>query len=424
MSRLNARIHDWVQNNRTPIMECLGALVALETINHASAGNEANGQSFVAATLRSLGCETDVYEIASVPGLLEHPRYWAARPCLGRPNVTAIRRGAGGGKSLLISSHIDTVGPGPDAWKHDPWGEIADGNFYGLGAYDMKGGLAASLLTVRALNDLNIALNGDLLVESVVDEEGGGCNGSLAARLKYNADLAIIPEPTDLAVCPAHLGALILRVTFRGRSGIGITKPLDPTPPLARFIGWLQEWARERRKRVEVPAIYADDPNLNILVTQLQAGDVTLNFMGDRVPSSAWVNVVIAVHPGTRQNEILADLQNCYAKARQSEALLRDFEPEWEVARWLDGSAIPADDTGVQTLAREAEAVRGQGQIRGAGFQCDGHIFNLASPTPALIFGPKGGGAHAPDEHIEIEAYLDFVEILIRTSVAWCGVAA
>lgn len=205
-SNLHERIHSWVQSHRTPILDCLRTLVALETINHPPGGNEQKGQMAVAATLRALNCDVDVYEISDVPGLLEHPRYWAARPCTGQPNVTAIRRGAGRGKSLLFSSHIDTIGVGPDPWRRNPWGEEADGKFFGLGAYDMKGGLAASLMTVRALNDLEITLNGDLLVESVVDEEAGGCNGTLAARLKYNADLAIIPEPTDLAVCPAHLG--------------------------------------------------------------------------------------------------------------------------------------------------------------------------------------------------------------------------
>lgn len=143
-----------------------------------------------------------------------------------------------------------------------------------------------------------------------------------------------------------------MRVTFFGRPGIGITRPLDPTPPLARFIALMDEWAKERRTRVEVPPIYRHDPSLHLLVTQLQAGDVTRPFMGDRVPSSAWLNVIIAAHPGTQRNEILSDLQHFYHRAQQNDALLRAFEPQWEVVRWLDGSEIPTDHAGVQTLSR------------------------------------------------------------------------
>src|SRR6476620_5378274 len=173
---MRERIHTWVMEQREAILAGVRTLVEIDTQNLAPYGNEQPGQVAVADQLRSLGCAVDVYQVADVPGLLEHPRYWSERPCTGRPNVIGIRRGTGGGRSLLFSGHIDTVPVGADPWSKPPWGgTIEDGKLWGLGAYDMKGGLAASLLVVKALNDLGIQTAGDLLVESVVDEEFGGC---------------------------------------------------------------------------------------------------------------------------------------------------------------------------------------------------------------------------------------------------------
>ena len=217
-------IRAWLHDHQEEVLDCLRYLVRIETQNLAPRGNEAKGQLAIAGMLRALGCEVDVYDLQSVPGLLDHPRYWADRPAMGRPNVMALRRGTGGGCSLLFSGHVDTVPVGPDPWTHDPWGgEVADGKLWGLGAYDMKAGLAASIMAVKALHDLNIHLRGDLMVESVVDEEFGGCNGTLAARLKYNAHLAVVPEPTNLVVCLAHHGGLMLRVPFHGKPGWGFS---------------------------------------------------------------------------------------------------------------------------------------------------------------------------------------------------------
>ncbi len=417
-------IRAWVRERRAAALDCLRYLVRIETQNLAPRGNEAKGQFAVAGMLSALGCEVDVYELQSVPGLLDHPRYWSERPATGRPNVTAVRKGSGKGRSLLFSSHVDTVPVGPDPWRRDPWGaEIADGKLYGLGAYDMKAGLAASIMVVRALQELDIRLHGDLLVESVVDEEFGGCNGTLAARLKYNADLAVVPEPTNLVVCPAHHGGLMLRVTFHGRPGWGFSpeRPVDPTSAIARFVVMLNAWAAERATR-PAPQLYTANPTLPVLINQLKAGDVSLPFFADRVPSEAWLSVWIEAYPGTTQEQIVDDLQACYRRAQATDPVLREFEPEWWPIRWLDGSAISPDHPGVMTFAAALESVQGApAVVQGAPFACDGHIFNLYSSTPMVLLGPTGGQPHSPDEFVDVEAYLRLVETFILGALRWCG---
>jgi hypothetical protein len=83
----------------------------------------------------------------------------------------------------------------------------------------MKAGVGMSLFVVEALSKLNLALSGDLLFETVVDEEFGGVNGTLAGRLQgFNADAAIITEPSFLRVCPAQ--SSIKHLEFRPYCGV------------------------------------------------------------------------------------------------------------------------------------------------------------------------------------------------------------
>jgi acetylornithine deacetylase len=419
------QVHEWVQHERGMILDCLRYLVAIDTQNLAPQGNELEGQMAIAAMLRTLGCAVDVYEISAVPGLLQHPHYWAARPCTARPNVMGIRPGKGGGRSLMISGHMDTVPVGPEAWRHKPWGgEVEDGKLYGLGAYDMKGGLMAAVMAVKGLNDLGVSLKGDLMIESVVDEEFGGCNGTLAGRLKYNADLAIVPEPTNLIVCPAHHGGLMLRVTFAGKPGWSFSpdQPVDPIIAMAHFIQLLNDWAADRQRRVSVPDIYRANPQLPVLINQVKAGDVTLPFFADRVPGTAWVTVWAETFPGMTQHDVLADLQHFYHQAQARDPILAAFEPDWGPIRWLDGSAIATDHLGVQLLAQVTSAVCGRAAaVQGALFACDGPMFNLHSPTPMVLLGPSGGQPHSPDEFVIVDDYLRLIEIFVHTAMNWCG---
>lgn len=420
-------IHDWIKSHGDMAVATLREFVRMDTQNFAPDGRERSAQLAVAGLLRALDCAVDEYEVGSVPGLLDHPQYWAARPCTGRPNVIGIRRGAGGGRSLLFSSHMDTVLLGSDPWNKPPWGgQITEGKLWGLGAYDMKAGLVASLMVVKALNDLGIRLKGDLMVESVVDEEVGGCNGTLAARLKYNADLAVVPEPTNLVVAPGHQGGLMLKVTLRGRAGwtFSAEKPLDPTQGIAHLIDLLHDWNDARQAKLVPPPIFSTNPSLPMMVNQLQAGDTSLRFYADRVPSHAWLCVWIGLHPRMTQEQIVRDVQAFYTAAQSNDPILAAFDLVWEPLRFLAGSQIPADHPGVETFANALAGVRGEAPlVQGAPFACDGHMFNLYSPTPMLLLGPVGGNPHAPDEFVTLESYLALIETFVRSAVDWCGQA-
>ena len=77
----------------------------------------------------------------------------------------------------------------------------------------------------------------------------------------------------------------------------------------------------------------------------------------------------------------------------------------------------------VQVASRAAARIREGGlPVEGAAFACDSFMFNLHSDTPALIWGPKGANAQAPDEYVEIDALMDLVKMYALTMIEWCGV--
>lgn len=167
-----------VESKRNEIIELTRSLVRIPSV----AGEEANCQDFVLDRLRRLGARLDVWE-PKISELKDHPAYSDVekyeepklRSYEGRPNVVATFQGSGGGKSLVLNGHVDVVPSGPrEMWTHDPWGgEVEEGRLYGRGAVDMKGGLAAMIAAGQVIAEDGVSLRGNLILESVVDEEPG-----------------------------------------------------------------------------------------------------------------------------------------------------------------------------------------------------------------------------------------------------------
>ena len=125
-------------------------------------------------------------------------------------------RGSGGGGTLLLCGHIDTVGV---AGMTEPFDARVDGDrLHGRGAYDMKGGVAAALLACRDATALGLA--GDVVVAAVADEEHASVGVREVLR-HVRADAAIVTEPTELEVAIAHRGFVWIEIEVRGRAAHG-----------------------------------------------------------------------------------------------------------------------------------------------------------------------------------------------------------
>lgn len=426
--RLSERIQHWVQSQKDESLRFVQALIQINSENHPPTGNEKAYQEHFAGQLQQLGAEVQQYELNDVQGLTSHPAYMQGRDYTDRPNVVGRFPGAGGGRSLLFSGHADTVYAGTESWTYPPFsGFVHEGKLYGRGSYDMKGGMAAACMAVKCLNALDIQLKGDVWIESVVDEEHGGANGTLAGRLHgTEADLAILPEPSNLEVATHHLGGGIWKASFIGKSGIGFAgeKLVSALDAAMEFIQALQSFQAEREERLTLQPPFMQKPNA--VVMKLVAGDPA-RLLPEKVPGSAECTFWIEGYPGMSGEILIQELRQHIKQNMDKYSALRDCPPQIEpLIRYLHGSGIENNEQGKaasELLCQLGQRITGKNKVPiGAGFACDGFMFNLHSRTPAIVLGPTGGNAHAADEYLDINGFLQLIQWYAELMLDWCHV--
>ncbi len=219
---IRSLIEKCIEEKKKTSIEFLQKLVQEDSIR----GNESKAQAIIIEKCRALGLELDIWEIDE-DKLRSHPFFRCDRKGFkGNPNVVGTLKGTGGGKSIILNGHIDVVPEGDlKDWKFDPYsGSIRNGRLYGRGSTDMKGGTAALLLAIEVIKELNLPLKGDVIFQSVIEEESGG-TGTLAALLRgYKADGAIIPEPTNMKIFPKQQGSMWFRLKVKGKAAHGGTR--------------------------------------------------------------------------------------------------------------------------------------------------------------------------------------------------------
>jgi len=421
------QIQQWVKQNEAEILKTIQKLVSIPSENLYPDGEEIAVQLEVNKMLQQIGFTTDVFLPTDVDGLTEHEAFLnEGRIYENRPNVVGVLRGTGGGKSLLFSGHMDTVPVGGDAWTKDPFGgEIEGDKQYGVGILDMKSGMVAAMMAAKCVRELGYELKGDLMIESVVDEEYGGANGTLACRLRgYEADIAIVPEPSNMAICPAAQGGSYFRITFKGRAGRSYSgeQTVNPVYPAARFLEIVRQYHEWRNANTPVHPLYVNNPDLPTLVQVMRAGDTHID-LGDRVPSSCSFDVWIQCYPDVTEEQLYKEFTGFYQEKAANDELLSANPPIIEKKlRFLYGTAMQTDHPFLDMLKEVSADVVGKPlPFQGAPFACDTFMFNRFSTTPAVIFGPSGQNAHATDEHIYIRDFMKLVEIYATTIINWCG---
>jgi acetylornithine deacetylase len=328
---------------------------------------------------------------------------------------------------VLFSTHIDTVPARPELWEiGTPFGgEVIDGKLYGRGAYDTKCAIAAHVLAVRCLRELGVELRGDVIVESVVDEEYGGSHGVLSSRLRgHAADIAFNSEPTHMDVCPAHRGGREAWLRIRGDSGMafGGEELRDPVVDIARAITAMEEFNRDRNANDPVPELYRDEPGLPLYFNQIGGGGTSYE-EATGTPEECHLHFWAEVHEGTTaegfDRAVLERINAALTPHSPDAAERTELVP---TIRFLPGSSMPLDHEALDVLRDAFATVDGREfRLRGAPFACDAYVFNLHSSTPALVLGPGGGGAHAPDEYVEVADLIDLARICARFIVRWCS---
>lgn len=418
-TELQKQIHDWMKLHRVDGTQFLQKLVRMPSTQ----GNEQEAQLLIADKLRTLAFDVDVWE-PDGEALEAHPYFCSPRKRFtGSPNVVGVLKGAGGGRSLLLNGHMDVVPEGNwEQWQDDPYsGKVVEGKLYGRGATDMKGGTASLLIAVEAIQSLGIKLQGDVIFESVIEEESGGA-GTLAAIVKgYKADAALIPEPTNLRIFPKQQGSMWFRIEVEGRAAHGGTRyeGISAIEKSMLVIQHIRELEELRNARISDP-LYANNPipiPINIGVIQ-----------GGNWPSSVPDTVKLEGRMGVAPEEKLADAKEemrlWLASLSEKDPWFEKHPPrvEWFGAQWVPGSVNP-EHALMQVLMQQFREVRQEEPvIEASPWGTDGGLLTLVGDTPCIIFGPGITQlAHYPNEHIVLERVFEVAEIIALTLIHWCG---
>ena len=344
------------------VRELLEAIVAIDSVNPTlvpGGAGEAEIARFVADWLSRRGVEVDYEELGDT-----------------RANVIGRVPGRGGGRTLLLNAHLDTVAlGGEDAGLA---ARLEGRRLFGRGAYDMKAGLAAIMFT--AAEAARGELAGDLVVTAVADEEALSIGTEEIVRT-VRADAAIVTEPTELRLAIAHKGFMWLEVETTGVAAHGSRYDLG-VDAIARMGPILVELAAlDERLRAE------REPHPLLGGASLHASLIE----GGRELSSYPDRCVLKVERRTLPGENVADVEEQLRSIAGADAAVRTTF----VRQPLETSS---DEPIVRTLVDRATTVLGRPpEVFGAPFWTDAGLLADAG-IPAVLFGPGGAGAHADVE--------------------------
>jgi succinyl-diaminopimelate desuccinylase len=332
----------------------------------------------------------------------------------GRENVLAHLPGDHDGRPLLmLNGHMDTVPPS-SSMQYPPFAaEVHDGRLWGRGAVDMKGAVAAMTVAFAALRRAGLRPPRPLAFAAVVGEETGGLGTLALGAGGPPADMAVVGEPSGLAIIPAHRGVYRCDVVVRGRAAHGSTPELGLNAIVlaAKLIAALDTRLPEMWKHQRHP--WLGGPSVNI---GLIRGGIAGNVVPDRCEfafGKRWI-------PGDSPDRIRADLTTVIAETiGLDHAAVTGDETYNAVPR--PPLETPSDHPLVQALAESVQAVSGR-PARFGRFQAftDGAILQAAG-TPAAIFGPGDLAlAHTDEEHVDIAALHTAARIYARLAARLC----
>ncbi len=382
-------------------------------------GNERAVQDRVAGILEGIGCRVERIETDPAEFARTDPDWPGQEMPRTELPVVVGRLGRPGGRRLLLVGHTDVVPVGdPAAWSVDPWGaEIRDGNLFGRGAVDMKGGCASILAAMRALVASGAAadLDGEVVAAFVPSEEDGGQGMLAAIRAGVTGEMAVITEPTDLDIVLAHAGAITFRLTVPGRAAHASMRRegISALDKLGVLIRALEADETERNAAETDPLMTALGLPYATIIGTVRGGEWASTVM-DRIVADGRYGVAM----GETWRDAETRLRACIAAAAEADPFLRDHPPTVELVGGNFSSArVPPDHPLSVSLAEAASATLGrQPAFIGEPYGADMRLLVNEGRTPTVIFGPGHiAVAHSADEFVPV----DDVVACARVLAAW-----
>jgi acetylornithine deacetylase/succinyl-diaminopimelate desuccinylase family protein len=368
----------------------VSSLVAIDSVNPSlvpGGAGEARIADFIEQWARDGGLQADRLE--------DTPR---------RPSVLVRAKGTGGGRTLMLCGHIDTVNVEGMA---DPFSPRVEGDrLYGRGAYDMKAGVAAALIAAREASRLGLA--GDVVVAAVADEEHASF-GVQEMLGRVGADAAVVTEPTELGLVVAHKGFVWSEVEVRGRSAHG-SRPHLGVDAIVKMGAVLRELDELDRSLADHAHPLVGRPSVH---ASLIEGGVELS----SYPEHCKLSLERRTIPGETGEQIDREIESLLERRRADDP---DFEASQRTLLVREPFEIDREAELV-TIVSEAAAdvLPDPVRIGGASYWADA-AFIAAAGIPTVLFGPGGEGAHAIEEWVSLADTEAVARILVGVAARIC----
>jgi len=452
MAVMEAKILSKIEQRKAELVDFLAGLIRVPSLT----GEEGAAQEFLASRAQSLGMDVRLSEpdleliFRKYPESAQYPTHWRHDLILaydrlasyeelmksgksdvlnykGRPNLVANLKGRGGGRSLLLTGHVDTVTVEPkNEWRYDPFGAlVVNGLMYGRGTSDMKGGLCAALLAVQCLVEAGIKLRGDVLFASAVNEEHSG-NGTLSLVAEgLGADAAIVMEPSRNQVYIATPGDVYWEVALTGvprspgarwegktMAGVSAIEKIGPA------IEALLKVERDHNG-MEPHPLYAGGNSFSCVIGEIAGGTYpTVTANGCTLRGCMYFGPSLG-----SVNEIMDRIRERVAEATAGDPWFKDHPAKVRFLHHRNSVTTDPDQPIIREVLGAAKAVDPEvGPVAGCPFCSDMEYLGNQGRIPTVILGPGWiGYAHKSNECISISEYLNCVKILALAIYRWCA---
>lgn len=309
----------------------------------------------------------------------------------GRPSVVGVVRGTGGGRSLMLNGHIDTVTC--RGYADDPLsGQIVQGKLYGRGSADMKSGVAAQLSAlVRAKG---MKLRGDVIFTGVADEENISIGTEQILAAGWTADAAIVSEPTNLEIIHKHKGFVWIEVDVHGVAAHGSRADLgvDAICQAGHFLVELGRYAQKLKVKNTDPS---SEPG-SVHASLVKGGEETSSY-----PAKCTITLERRTVAGETPELVRREIEDIL---QEIAARVDDFKFDLRVTFSRPPFAIDREDPFFTLVTDHVhKALGGNEVIRGERFWTDCALL-AEKGIRSLLWGPTGEGLHAKEEWVSVDS--------------------
>jgi len=333
------------------------------------------------------------------------------QPVVGeRSNVIAVMKGSGGGRSLMLNGHMDTVGV--DGMIIDPFKPSIQGDMLrGRGACDMKGALAAMIGAVKSTADSGKRLRGDLVFGAVVDEEYKSL-GIKRLVQEYRTDAAIVGEPTTMKVATAHKGFVWIEIEVKGKAAHGSVpeKGVDAIAQATKIVSATEKLQRDLGNRAH-PLL--GTPKIH---TSTIHGGTDWSI----VPERCVLGFERRTLPGESVTSVMAEIEDIFNIIRQENAdFMATARSPYDMPPLETAESEPIVQLAQQSLA---ENMGEEAPVIGVPYWTDGALLSMLGSIPTCLFGPGDiRVAHSADEYVSLESVLSSARVYSTIIQRYCS---